>query len=187
MSRLVACLIFSFNFLSVGSYSYQTEPLFLSFAELEALESGTVDPSGGGGEEEERSSSVMVRCLEDSMEVVMKARLFDPDLPLDPRRLRLGPVATTHCTATLSEDEEYVITAPLLECGNTVMFSEGVVLYSNLLLYSPPSQPEAFRGWGAATPVHCQYRRGYTMINRVLHPAWIPFTSHPARLYRPQF
>ncbi|XP_044197536.1 zona pellucida sperm-binding protein 3-like isoform X1 [Thunnus albacares] len=190
-----------FKLVAVRCYTYQTKPLFLSFSDLAALEansnkpnthpwSNTRDPAGiitAAGEH--KVKTFVVKCHEDSIEVVMKAYLFDPALPVEPTHLRLGPVsaAHSHCTARKSEHGEYIIRAALSDCGGRVMFTESAVLYKNLLLYSPPpkSQGDVFYVEGAAVPVQCKYKsRRYTVSSRALKPTWSPLISvHSTHLH----
>ncbi|XP_008299387.1 zona pellucida sperm-binding protein 3-like [Stegastes partitus] len=108
----------------------------------------------------------------------MRAQLFDPGLPAEPMRLRLGPARDVQdrCIARVSGNGEYIIRAPLAECGNKVMFTESAVLYSNLLLYYPPPSSPGVQVEGAAISVQCEYKRRYTVSSSALRPTWSPFT-----------
>uniref|UniRef100_A0A3B5AG37 Zona pellucida sperm-binding protein 3 n=1 Tax=Stegastes partitus TaxID=144197 RepID=A0A3B5AG37_9TELE len=112
----------------------------------------------------------VLKCHEDSIEVVMRAQLFDPGLPAEPMRLRLGPARDVQdrCIARVSGNGEYIIRAPLAECGNKVMFTESAVLYSNLLLYYPPPSSPGVQVEGAAISVQCEYKRCIYIIHRSL-------------------
>lgn len=101
---------------TIRSHTYQTKPLFLSFSDLAALEAN----SHLG---DHRVKTFVVKCHEDSIEVVMKAHLFDPGLPVEPWHLRLGP-AQHHCTAKVSGNGEYIIRARLTDCGSEVMVGD---------------------------------------------------------------
>lgn len=108
-------------------YTYQSKPLFLSFSELAALEGNSLDqvnkPNSHSGDH--KVKTFVVKCDGDSVEVVMKAYLLDPSLPVEPEHLRLGPVSAgrRHCTAKVSGNGEYIIRAPLTDCGSEVMVS----------------------------------------------------------------
>ncbi|KAM7366306.1 hypothetical protein PAMP_015756 [Pampus punctatissimus] len=192
MPPVLLHLTFSIYILSklvvVFCYTYQTKPLFLSFSDLAALEansrqhtnkpnthpwSNLRDPVGiitAAGEH--KVKTFVVKCHEDSIEVVMKAYLLDPALPVEPTHLRLGPIdsAQSHCTAEVSEHGDYIIRAALTDCGGRLMFTESAVLYNNLLMYSP-------QVGGAAVPVQCEYKRRYTVSSRALKPTWSPLIS----------
>uniref|UniRef100_A0A3B5AHE4 Zona pellucida sperm-binding protein 3 n=1 Tax=Stegastes partitus TaxID=144197 RepID=A0A3B5AHE4_9TELE len=169
----------------VKCYSYQTKPLFLSFPDLAALEATSLDTTDNphfedpvgeiatAGDDE----PFVLKCHEDSIEVVMRAQLFDPGLPAEPMRLRLGPARDVQdrCIARVSGNGEYIIRAPLAECGNKVMV-ESAVLYSNLLLYYPPPSSPGVQVEGAAISVQCEYKRRYTVSSSALRPTWSPFT-----------
>uniref|UniRef100_A0A3B4ZVQ9 Zona pellucida sperm-binding protein 3 n=1 Tax=Stegastes partitus TaxID=144197 RepID=A0A3B4ZVQ9_9TELE len=161
------------------------DPLFLSFPDLAALEATSLDTTDNphfedpvgeiatAGDDE----PFVLKCHEDSIEVVMRAQLFDPGLPAEPMRLRLGPARDVQdrCIARVSGNGEYIIRAPLAECGNKVMV-ESAVLYSNLLLYYPPPSSPGVQVEGAAISVQCEYKRRYTVSSSALRPTWSPFT-----------
>ncbi|XP_075306988.1 zona pellucida sperm-binding protein 3-like [Odontesthes bonariensis] len=178
VSKLFALCILS-NLVTVKSHTYQTKPLFLSYSDMES-NSQFEDPEGNGTTaDSDQVETFVVKCLQDSIEVKIRASLFDPSLPLEPTRWRLGPpsAAGDGCTAGLSSDGEYVIRAPLAECGSKVMFTESAVLYNNLLLFFPPSSHGDTFQTGAAIPVLCQYKRRYTVSSGALSPTWNPLVS----------
>ncbi|XP_059211420.1 zona pellucida sperm-binding protein 3-like [Centropristis striata] len=171
-------LYFLIKLVTIQCYSYQTEPLFLSFSELAALEANSlhqtdkprfVDLDRVGDDEIE---TFVVKCHGDSMEVVVKADLFDPGLAVEPTHFRLGPsrAAQDHCRARESGAGEFIIRAPLTHCGSKVEFTQSAVRYTNLLLYSPPAAAPG----GAAVPVQCDYKRSYTVSSGALKPTWSP-------------
>uniref|UniRef100_A0A3Q1HG72 Zona pellucida sperm-binding protein 3 n=1 Tax=Acanthochromis polyacanthus TaxID=80966 RepID=A0A3Q1HG72_9TELE len=177
MSLLSVCFVFVLYVLSVlvtvKCYTDQTSPVFLSSPDLAALDATShankprfEDPVGITAAGEDGVKTFVLKCHEENMEVVMKAQLFDPGLSAEPMRLRLGPVgaAGDHCVAKVTGNGEYIIRAPLAECGNKVMV-DSAVLYSNLLLYYPPSSP--------VVVLTC---RRYTVSSRELRPTWSPFT-----------
>ncbi|XP_041840321.1 zona pellucida sperm-binding protein 3-like [Melanotaenia boesemani] len=181
------CFMFPFYILShlvsVEGYSYQTKPLFLSYSELAALEANAqlkVPDGSTTAAKTEEGKTYMVKCHEDSIEVKIRAHLFDAGLSEEPTRLRLGAASAAEgpCTAKLSADGEYVIRAPLDECGNRVMFTENAVVYRNLLFFLFPlfSPSDAFQ-MGAVVPVLCEYKRKYTVSSGPLRPTWTPQVS----------
>ncbi|XP_056298691.1 zona pellucida sperm-binding protein 3-like [Pseudoliparis swirei] len=167
---------------TIQCYTYQTKPLFLSFSELAALEADSSHEANkahfGDPVVDLKVKTFAVKCHEEAVEVVMKAYLFDPARrPVEPAHLRLGPFSAVqdHCTAKMSATGEYVIRASLAECGGEVTFTDSAVLYSNLLLYSPPPSPGGLlQAEGAAIPVRCEYGRRYTVRSRALKPTWSP-------------
>uniref|UniRef100_A0A8C9YC89 Zona pellucida sperm-binding protein 3 n=1 Tax=Sander lucioperca TaxID=283035 RepID=A0A8C9YC89_SANLU len=155
-------------------HTFQTKPLFLSFSELATQMN---KPHFGDRVGDHEVKTFVLKCHEDSIEVVMKAYLFDPGLPVEPTHLRLGPfsAAQDHCTAKVSGNGEYIIRAPLTDCGSKLMFTQSALQYNNLLLYSPPTSPgDMFQTEGAAIPVQCEYERRYTVSSRALKPTWSP-------------
>lgn len=107
---------------TIQCYTYQTKPLFLSFSELAALEGDSPDRTNEPASylADPQIETFAVNCREDGVEVVFKARLFDPRRPVQPEHLRLGPAAQRRCTARVSGNGEYIIRAPLTDCGGTV-------------------------------------------------------------------
>ncbi|KAF1380640.1 hypothetical protein PFLUV_G00165980 [Perca fluviatilis] len=154
-------------------HTFQTKPLFLSFSEMATQMN---KPHFGDRVGDHKVKTFVLKCHEDSIEVVMKAYLFDPGLPVEPTHLSLGPFSAEqdHCTAKVSGNGEYIIRAPLTDCGSKLMFTESALLYNNLLLYSPPptSPGHMFQTEGAAIPVQCEYERRYTVSSRALTPTW---------------
>ncbi|XP_070849951.1 zona pellucida sperm-binding protein 3-like [Chaetodon trifascialis] len=182
MPLILVYFTVSLYILRIQCYTYQSEPLFLSFSDLAALEGNSLDstnePSSHSGGH--KVKTFVVRCDEDSVEVVMRAYLFDPSLPVEPKHLRLGPVSAgqRHCMARVSGNGEYIIRAPLTDCGSEVMFTQSAVLYNNMLLYSPTSPGNVFQEReGAAVPVRCEYGRRYRVSSRALKPTWSPLIS----------
>ena len=119
-SYLTLSLYFLSKSVPIRGYTYQSEPLFLSFSDLAALEAISLS--------HEAEKTFVVKCHEDGVEVVMKAGLFDPGRPVQPTHFRLGPLGAAAggdlCTATESGDGEFIIRAPLTECGSKVTVSE---------------------------------------------------------------
>ncbi|XP_056431844.1 uncharacterized protein LOC130370164 isoform X2 [Gadus chalcogrammus] len=144
-----------FKWLPVACYSYQSKSLFMTFSELAALEKKSQD-------------GVWVKCLQDSMEVTVveeKADAFGLGFPVDPKRLNLGPVvqSQSRCQAEASGKGAYTFRAQHGECGTKLMISDDNIVFSNLLVYSPPP---AEAGQlpptpSLAVPVHCIYKRRY--------------------------
>ncbi|XP_068444342.1 zona pellucida sperm-binding protein 3-like [Clinocottus analis] len=169
---------------TIQCHTYQTKPLFLSFSDLAALDAASSRETNkarvGDPVVAHKVKTFAVKCHEDAVEIVMKAYLFDPGLPVQPTQLRLGPFSPVqdHCTAKMSPTGDYVIRAPLAECGSKVTFTQSAVLYNNLLLYSPPPSPGGMlQAEGAAIPVQCEYGRRYTVSSQVLKPTWSPQIS----------
>ncbi|XP_054457077.1 zona pellucida sperm-binding protein 3-like [Anoplopoma fimbria] len=170
----------------IQCHTYQTKPLFMSFSDLAALEADSLHqtnkPHFGDPVSDHKVKTFVVKCHEDSIEVAMKAYLFDLVRPVEPTHLRLGLFSAVqdHCTARMSRNGEYVIRAPLNECGSKVTFTQSALLYNNLLLYSPPpttSHGGLLQAEGAAIPVQCEYGRRYTVSSRALKPTWSPQIS----------
>nr|XP_054603741.1 zona pellucida sperm-binding protein 3-like isoform X1 [Nothobranchius furzeri] len=145
----------------VRSFTHQTEPLHA--------------PHNG------EDQTLVVTCHEDSMEVLMRARLLGSRLAVELVGMRLGAdgAAGGGCSTWLSSDGDFVIWAPLAGCGSRVMFTETEALYTNLLLlyFTPPSDGGAGRLEVAAVPVMCKHRRRFAVSSGALRPTWTPLVS----------
>ncbi|XP_074518509.1 zona pellucida sperm-binding protein 3-like [Halichoeres trimaculatus] len=162
-------------------HTYQTPPLFLSFSDLAALEANSLKQTNNPNSHSaghKLKKNFVLKCHEDSIEVVMKAHLLHPELPVEPDHISLGPAgaaAEHHCKAKVSGNGDYVIRAPLSDCGGHMMFTSGALLYDNLLVFSPPlSHGDIVQAHGAAVPVQCEFRRRYTVSSKALKPTWSP-------------
>ncbi|CAJ1086163.1 Netrin-1 [Xyrichtys novacula] len=179
---LISVFFFSLRLIESSlCYTYQTKPLFLSFTDLAALEANSLtktnNPDSHSANHELKKTFVL-KCHKDSVEVVMKAHLFHPELPVEPEYLRLGPVGPEvqhHCRAKVSENGDYIIKAPLNDCGSHMKFTPSALLYINLLVYSPPGG--MMEAQEAAVPVQCEYRRRYTVSSGALRPTWSPLIT----------
>ena len=121
-------VLLMFKWLPVVCYSYQTESLFMTFSELAALEAESKDRSAttvspSESSESLRMRSVVVECLQDSMEVkvveVEKMEAFGLGFPIDPQLLNLGPVVQSlrRCRGEFTGDGAYAFRALHGECG----------------------------------------------------------------------
>ncbi len=79
-----------------------------------------------------RPRPVAVNCHPDSMEVVVQADIFDTDLQVDGRHLRLGSHSLSDgsaCGAVPSGEAEFTIRAHLMDCGTKL--SVGIIYIFN--------------------------------------------------------
>lgn len=132
VSAFLTCSVYILSVLEAfRCYTYQTPPLFLSFPELAELKRNPSYQTNKPTSYLSDDTTLAVKCHEDSLEVVIRARLFDPRLPVEPTHFRLGPISAgqRHCVPAVSRDGEYVIRAPLTECGTAVTVGE------------PPTEP----------------------------------------------
>lgn len=112
---------------TVRGHTYLTEPLFLPFSDLAALGGDSLQWPNAPPVGDHKIKTFAVNCDQDGVEVVMEARLLDPAVPVEPGRLRLGPVGAARdprCAATVAGNGDYVITAPLAACGSAVTVGE---------------------------------------------------------------
>lgn len=68
-------------------------------------------------EEREQVNTVGVICHPDSLEIVIKADMFEVGAPVNGDDLRLGVEYNEYCRATASSGHEYRIVVGLLDCG----------------------------------------------------------------------
>ncbi|XP_061879544.1 zona pellucida sperm-binding protein 3-like [Entelurus aequoreus] len=127
------------------------------------------------------SKPVSVTCYSDAIEVVVQADLFDTGLLLEPEHLRLGsgPASSGRsCRASPTGERTFTIRADLLDCGTRLSSTGEMIIYSNMLVYSPePSMEGLFRLDAAAIPVECHFDKKYPVDGISLHPTWVPLVS----------
>ncbi|CAL8272194.1 unnamed protein product [Lota lota] len=129
-------------------------------------------------EENERVKTVAVACYPDFMEITVKADLFEIGAPIQPYELRLGVVYGDVCSALESSKDEYKIVVGLSDCGTKHWMTEGSLVYTNLLIYTPATSEDGLiRMEGAVIPIECHYERKYRLSSSPLQPTWIPFTA----------
>lgn len=118
-ASVIVSLYILFDLVTVNCYTYQTKPLYFSF-------SGAGDLPEITAAGYHKVKTFVVSCHEDSIEVVIKAHLFDPVLPVQPTHLGLCSVGASedHCRARESANGEYIIRASLSDCGSQVMVGE---------------------------------------------------------------
>ncbi|XP_059914466.1 zona pellucida sperm-binding protein 3-like [Gadus macrocephalus] len=118
---------------------------------------------------------IAVKCHADSMEVVVRADLFNTGLFLEAQHLHLG---SNDCTAFPSAEAELTIHFNLMECGMKLSSTDDSLIYSNLLIYSPEASVDGLlRLEGVTIPVECHYNKRYSVDGSAVHPSWIPFGS----------
>lgn len=66
---------------------------------------------------EERVKTIRVTCHPDSLEVTVKADMFEVGVPVYSDELRLGAAQHEPCRARASSADEYTILVGLAECG----------------------------------------------------------------------
>ncbi|XP_041752899.2 zona pellucida sperm-binding protein 3 isoform X1 [Coregonus clupeaformis] len=130
-----------------------------------------------------RPTTVLVKCHEDSLEVVVKADLFDMGILVDGSDLHLGSNSMRSkgvedsCSAVPTREAEFSIFAHLTACGTELAFTEKELVYSNILSYSPAPSSGVVRLDSAVIPVECHYGKRYAVDSAALVPIWIPFAS----------
>ncbi|CAB1317694.1 unnamed protein product [Coregonus sp. 'balchen'] len=129
-----------------------------------------------------RPTTVLVKCHEDSLEVVVKADLFDMGILVDGSDLHLGSNSMRSkgvedsCSAVPTREAEFSIFAHLTACGTELAFTEKELVYSNILSYSPAPSSGVVRLDSVVIPVECHYGK-YAVDSAALVPIWIPFAS----------
>ncbi|XP_024118218.1 zona pellucida sperm-binding protein 3 isoform X1 [Oryzias melastigma] len=129
----------------------------------------------------EQRRPVTVKCHPDSMEVVVKADMFETGLNVDGGHLRLGSNSLGsggECGAVQKGEDEFTIWALLSDCGTKLSSTEEKIIYSNVLIYSPePSADGLLRFEAATIPVECHYDRRYSVDGISLESTWVPSVS----------
>ncbi|KAK0140968.1 Zona pellucida sperm-binding protein 3 [Merluccius polli] len=185
-------VLFMFKWLLINCYSYQSKPLFMTFSELAVLEAESQDQSATtvsastNCDENCHIKSVVVKCLKDSMEVVVveNADVFGLGFPVDPKRLNLGPVVQSQsgCRAVANGERVYTFRARHGECGTKLTLTYDAVVFSNLLVFTPPPSlaGQLFPASSVAVPVQCNYKRRYGVSSSALNPSRTPGVSTQA-------
>ena len=68
-------------------------------------------------EAKEQVNTVSVTCHPDSLEIIIKADMFEVGAPVNSAELRLGVEYNDYCRASTSSGDEYRILVGLLDCG----------------------------------------------------------------------
>ncbi|XP_056262906.1 zona pellucida sperm-binding protein 3-like [Pseudoliparis swirei] len=142
------------------------------------------DPS----EEQEQVNTVRVTCHPDSLEIIIKADMFEVGAPVNGDELRLGVELNDNCRATTSSGDEYRILVGLVDCGTKHWMTAATLVYTNLLVYSPVASPDGLvRMDEAVIPIECHYERQHSLSSSLLTPTWIPFMSTQAAVATLEF
>uniref|UniRef100_A0A8C2Z0C0 Zona pellucida sperm-binding protein 3 n=1 Tax=Cyclopterus lumpus TaxID=8103 RepID=A0A8C2Z0C0_CYCLU len=111
-------------------------------------------------EEQEQENTVRVTCHPDSLEIIIKADMFEVGAPVNGDDLRLGVEHNDYCRATTSSRDEYRILVGLMDCGTKQRMTEDTLVYTNLLVYLPVASPDGVvRMDEAVIPIECHYER----------------------------
>ncbi|XP_029363949.1 zona pellucida sperm-binding protein 3-like [Echeneis naucrates] len=139
-------------------------------------------------EPREQVNTVMVTCHPDSMEIVIKADMFEIGAPVDMDDLRLGVEPSGFCKPTASSGDEYRIMVGLVDCGTKHWMTDDSLVYTNLLIYAPVASPDGLiRMEEAVVPIECHYERRYSLSSSSLTPTWIPYMSTQAAVEALEF
>ncbi|XP_053194400.1 zona pellucida sperm-binding protein 3-like [Scomber japonicus] len=139
-------------------------------------------------EEREKVNTISVTCHPDSLEILIKADMFEVGAPVNVDELRLGVEYNEICRATASSRDEYRIVVGLLDCGTKHWMTEDSLVYTNLLIFSPEVSPEGvIRMDEAVIPIECHYERRYSLTSSSLMPTWTPFLSTQAAVETLEF
>uniref|UniRef100_A0A4W4EU03 Zona pellucida sperm-binding protein 3 n=1 Tax=Electrophorus electricus TaxID=8005 RepID=A0A4W4EU03_ELEEL len=125
-------------------------------------------------------TTVAVTCLPAYMVITVKADLFNIGLPVNAADLRLGTESQhgTSCGVIATSADEYIIEAPLTDCGTQHWVTEDALVYTNLLFYSPePSLDGLVQTEDAVIPIKCYYGRRFNVDANPILPTWIPHQS----------
>uniref|UniRef100_A0A8C2WW63 Zona pellucida sperm-binding protein 3 n=1 Tax=Cyclopterus lumpus TaxID=8103 RepID=A0A8C2WW63_CYCLU len=125
-------------------------------------------------EEQEQENTLRVTCHPDSLEIIIKADMFEVGAHVNGDDLRLGVEPNDYCRATTSSRDEYRILVGLMDCGTKqrTHWSTQTSLYTCLW----PLQ----MGW-------FEWMRKYSLSSYSLMPTWIPFMSTQAAVETLEF
>ncbi|CAK6964852.1 zona pellucida sperm-binding protein 3-like [Scomber scombrus] len=138
--------------------------------------------------EREKVNTISVTCHPDSLEILIKADMFEVGAPVNADELRLGVEYNEICRATASSRDEYRIVVGLLDCGTKHWMTEDSLVYTNLLIFSPEVSAEGvIRMDEAVIPIECHYERRYSLTSSSLMPTWAPFMSTQAAVETLEF
>uniref|UniRef100_A0A8C2WS23 Zona pellucida sperm-binding protein 3 n=1 Tax=Cyclopterus lumpus TaxID=8103 RepID=A0A8C2WS23_CYCLU len=138
--------------------------------------------------EQAQVNTVRVTCHPDSLEIIIKADMFEVGAPVNSDELRLGVEHNDYCRATTSSRDEYRILVGLVDCGTKHWMTAATLVYTNLLVYSPVASPDGLvRMDEAVIPIECHYERSHSLSSSSLMPTWIPFMSTQAAMATLEF
>lgn len=86
-------------------------------------------------EEREKVNTVSVTCHPDSLEILIKADLFEVGAPVNADDLRLGVEYNEFCRATATSREEHRIAVGLLDCGTKHWVTMTLLQFKHLSVY----------------------------------------------------
>ncbi|XP_041093281.1 zona pellucida sperm-binding protein 3-like [Polyodon spathula] len=126
-------------------------------------------------------ATVTVRCGQANMRLNVSADLFSNGRRVSGTDLRLGrdPAASGACRPALNivASAYYVIDTALHACGSSLLMTSDKLVYTNVLVYTPPANDVIVRTNGAVIPIECHYPRKHNVSSQALKPTWIPFSS----------
>ncbi|KAA0716549.1 Zona pellucida sperm-binding protein 3 [Triplophysa tibetana] len=127
-----------------------------------------------------RVKTVAVTCLENYMEIAIKADLFQIGLSVDAAELRLGldtqPIPA--CKVRAFSNDTYSIAAQLTDCGTQHWMTDDSLIYTNFLIFSPqPSSDGVIRLEESVVPIECYYSRKFDVTSNPIRPTWISYGS----------
>lgn len=86
-------------------------------------------------EEREKVNTISVTCHPDSLEILIKADMFEVGAPVNVDELRLGVEYNEICRATASSRDEYRIVVGLLDCGTKHWVTMTLLQFRHLFVY----------------------------------------------------
>ncbi|ROI15129.1 Zona pellucida sperm-binding protein 3 [Anabarilius grahami] len=122
-------------------------------------------------------NSVAAQCGENSVYVEVKEDFFGTGKPLISSAFKLGG-----CAATGEDPSAQVLIfeSELHGCGSTSTVTEGGLVYTFNLIYTPQEASYGVpivRSSGAVVGIECHYARMHNVSSNALMPTWIPHAS----------
>ncbi|CAB1417217.1 unnamed protein product [Pleuronectes platessa] len=120
------------------------------------------------------AESVAVRCGEREVSVEVKKNFLG-----NGQLIRAGDLTLGCCAGVDTDDHVLSFQALLTGCGSTLKMTEGSLVYSFSLIYSPTPIGDTFilKTSPAEVEVVCHYRRRQYVSSGAMRPAWTQFAS----------
>ncbi|KAA8585018.1 zona pellucida sperm-binding protein 3 [Etheostoma spectabile] len=138
------------------------------------------DAESLGEQQVTQGSTVHVQCKEASMVIVVKADLYKNGRLISPGELFLGGAKhsqSSQCRVAAVGDSEYIIEAPLQDCGSKLIISKDSVIYTNKLIISPAGSYPGLTRMNHAVPVSCHYKRTNIVSSNTQQPSLISISA----------
>ncbi|XP_019962141.2 zona pellucida sperm-binding protein 3-like [Paralichthys olivaceus] len=120
------------------------------------------------------AESVVVRCGETEVTVEVKKNFLG-----NGRQIRASDLTLGGCAGVDTADHVLQFHTELQGCGSTLKMTEGALVYSFSLIYSPTPIGDTFilKTNPAEVGIECHYRRRHYVSSNAMRPIWTQFSS----------